>query len=566
MDSIRSFLEQDGEDSSLRIEVLSLEEGEVLQGLLQQPNPIESIRDLAHQATDPHKRSHYWYIVARLMRREEDLSGAALAIDSSEAMLKDVGEEDPRTARRHCMNLSQLLWLAIQRRDVPEQERLLEQLESLGVVFPDEPTWMLHALEIYPVLARWDKVDAILERVFNGEITLAPRFRLEFIKYAIRAYASKNRARCHELLDLLTQDYMQEVIEEFGTRIDDRYRALYYEGPQQWMELEWLKTHPDITQSDYKDRRQALCDKVEGTSLEEAIIPELIARWGLSQEKKYDLPGRKNLWLTSLVHPEKAVQGELSIDLAPLHRDVFGHGKPVDNQGWGEYRGTEADSTSIEDAFGTDQYAYLGELESQNPDKMGDPEALFHRPSTLISEFQEQLQKPGIRAAFLVDVEGIKGFSYGWESTPQEIWNEKFEQFFAHTQFDQEQFFEALEAQGIARDQKLFYFAELGIVKPFRGNLQIVFDLVAEMAKDSDPDMPGIASTARGSHTDALFRGSGSVEICAPLSTESNLVILSGPTKGDILERFSLSPVEFLKRFGKNIRSILRASLASSEK
>ncbi len=155
--------------------------------------------------------------------------------------------------------------------------------------------------------------------------------------------------------------------------------------------------------------------------------------------------------------------------LVDAYRDVFAHGSPVDPRGWGEYALDKDNQTiSIEDVYGLTKYTPVKELErNQIPHHK-----LFHPPLLVQKTIMQEMKKPGSAGSYCLDQSGeIVGFSWGWITTLIKLWEEKFNDFYAHSRLNCDEFLRTTCANSeykLTPETPIFYWAEVGHTLPNR--------------------------------------------------------------------------------------------------
>lgn len=259
--------------------------------------------------------------------------------------------------------------------------------------------------------------------------------------------------------------------------------------------------------------------------------------------------------------------------LEKSYRDIYGHGKPVDDVSWGEYLKCLqcGKNLSIEAVYQNTRYVLLDFLEREGlaftPFCCEQRMEFFYEPEKLALKMQQQFTRKKIAAVFLYNQENeIFGFAYGWLDTIEKIWEEFFSNFYQHTRLNYNSYLKQLEQKTegeLLSQSQIFYLAELGVSLPAR-KMEITFKLIESLLKIALENLKYaniqadkisvIASSMPHSNSYKLFRGAGCRELCQ--TDDFELVVLGGKLEA-LLKEFSLPPKDFFRKNLGKIKKII---------
>ncbi len=275
-----------------------------------------------------------------------------------------------------------------------------------------------------------------------------------------------------------------------------------------------------------------------------------------------------------VMEDQRKIQSGIFLDqVAEVYRDIFGHGEPVDRSSWGEYlkcRGC-GNKRSVEDVFQVSEYMFLAELEKQEKiendnsecDDCGEEMELFYDSDKTSQEIRQIFERDNSFGSFLIDSECIPhGFGYGWATSLQDLWKEKWEKSYQYSSLDFDVMMRQLKKRSsleLEAKTTISYIAEVGEIFPVRdGNIDNPFVLTGtffDNLPDKTKNLPTFLTTHRGLNSYVLLRAGGCREVCTV--DDDDRVILEVPN-ARLAREFSDGARPFYARRSKEIKKILK--------
>lgn len=261
--------------------------------------------------------------------------------------------------------------------------------------------------------------------------------------------------------------------------------------------------------------------------------------------------------------------------IADCYRDVFAHGAPVDPASWGEYARCPGcgKGMSFEQVTDLSHYRIVTEIEAIRHPPLppcphcGHQTELFYQHHDLMTEMQHHFRQRDLYAAFALDGNNqVRGFSYSWIDSIEAVWNEKISHSYQGSSLDWAEFSRQLEvnSQGRLRpDTKVLYYAEIGLMLEAR-SMHAVFGLQSAMlnsvvqrhGRAAVHDLPMMSTATPQANSYAIFVAAGGRPVCEV--ADNPLATLSEPFLA-FLDKMSVGPDEYFRRFRGNMKEVLRA-------
>lgn len=510
----------------------------------------EYLECVAQGTNQPLERAHFYRLALFACPYENYDERHRLAKEAEKSFEAPEVKAEPEVQERLRYDvLEDLASTAYMRRDYLSLLDLFKQLEVLGV-YPDAPMWLFYAMEIYAFDAQWEKADHIANRIFNDEVQFEHRFKLWAVMYAIRAFAAKDESHYHAVLEQVIEQAEgrnpNTALKRFAASLKDDELEDYFTRPLGWIKTELLKTYPDTVPMVYgREKRTFELELQDGNDFAEQDA-EIIANEGVELVEPIEING-ETLWIGRVVGATKKVQNQVDFLLVPAFRGIYAR-----HDSWREYAvDDQGGLISLEEARGIPldtPFRSITDLETQLPYMDVPRDRLFHGPVQTFDMIRADSSRPGFSETLLVrtkgderKITGFAGMAYGWETTPEQMWEERIESYFAQYGLTQAEYLKKVETVcGLEAEQPTFYFAELGTLKPFRSN-QAMFRMIRQTVEPgAQKGLDLLAFTSMQVNAFNFFRGSGSEIVYQPPGQPT--VIMHGNTCQAIYDRFDNTP------------------------
>ncbi len=268
-----------------------------------------------------------------------------------------------------------------------------------------------------------------------------------------------------------------------------------------------------------------------------------------------------------IMRDRQTIQNGSFLDqIAILYRDIYGHGQPIDSS-WSEYMKCTGcgDKKSIEEVFGLSTYMFVEEVEKEGPPEVececcNQPMEVFFPLEKLTQEIRDDFATRDLFAAFLVDDEGKpNGFEYGWNSTVQEVWEDRFQNFYAGSSMTHDKFLADIAKNGdLTPDSPILYLSEIGHIVSHRTQ-QTPFDLISNFLghlPNRAKERPILLTTEFGLHSHALLRAAGCWDI-SHVPDNKRVTMTGCPVV--MANEYRLGARPFVRKHGQLLRKLLRS-------
>ncbi len=252
--------------------------------------------------------------------------------------------------------------------------------------------------------------------------------------------------------------------------------------------------------------------------------------------------GLPDLFVGVLRDKQKFIKSKLIKAVATAFRDIYGHGKPVDNTSWGEYLKctTCGENQSIEDFYELDTYEHISELEKNGipkniscPSCKGEME-LFWPSDKLIDNMIKQFSEKILFLVTLHDAQGnIYGFEYGFKETIKQAWEDTISKLYKNSSLNYEEYLRQINQKSngkLKEYTEVIHLVEVGQTLPSRGK-DTFYNLLGTFLNDSIPKeiretCSGITATQKGLNAYLISKLAEWGDICEV--DDSKTVVLEG--------------------------------------